>query len=317
MKTGILRRWQDRIATVDRERYTRYFTESGASAYRDARGCTGFQLLFRDREDETSAVETLSWWVSEGDIAAFTGPDALRARYFERDAEFLLDRPERVEHFEVASSTLVVPKAWNNVTLLGQPGTGSDIVQIMLNVCEVPTVFEDMTGYTEDGLTRSRIIAVNPLGQVPVLLLGDGTVMTETAAIALRLDELFPAARLAPPNGSDERDRFLRLLIWIVANIYPTFTYGDEPTRWTADAAGLRTATDSYRQTLWRWLENETQGPFVLGKHSSALDVFVLVMRKWRPRNDWFDNYCPKLSHAADQYELSVASASIRKELGK
>ncbi|MBZ4236614.1 hypothetical protein LAM40_24290, partial [Mycobacterium tuberculosis] len=42
------------------------------------------------------------------------------------------------------------------------------------------------------------------------------------------------------PAGDPARARFLRLLVWIVANIYPTFTYGDYPERWAPrDAEAL------------------------------------------------------------------------------
>ncbi len=37
---------------------------------------------------------------------------------------------------------------------------------------------------------------------------------------------------LAPPVGRAERQQFQRLLVWLVANVYPTFTFADYPERW-------------------------------------------------------------------------------------
>jgi glutathione S-transferase len=44
-------------------------------------------------------------------------------------------------------------------------------------------------------------LAVNPMGKVPALRLGD-SIVTETAAICAYLADAFPAAGLAPPPGA-------------------------------------------------------------------------------------------------------------------
>ncbi len=60
--------------------------------------------------------------------------------------------------------------------------------------------------------------------------------MTETAAIALMILDQRPD--LAPAPGTPQRQQFQRLLVWLVANVYPTFTYADYPERWAPAAAG-------------------------------------------------------------------------------
>ncbi len=59
--------------------------------------------------------------------------------------------------------------------------------------------------------------------------------MTETAAIALMILDQRPD--LAPAPGTSQRPQFQRLLVWLVANVYPTFTYADYPERWAPAAA--------------------------------------------------------------------------------
>jgi GST-like protein len=90
-----------------------------------------------------------------------------------------------------------------------------------------------------------------------------------------------------------------------VANVYPTFTYGDYPERWAPAAAeGLRTATDAYRENLWRLLEAEIgPGPWLMGDRLSALDIYIGVMSRWRPRRAWFEENCPKLAGIASQVD--------------
>ncbi len=136
---------------------------------------------------------------------------------------------------------------------------------------------------------------------MPALRLPDGAVMTESAAIAMLLSERHPEAGRAPPPGAPLRPAFLRRLIWIAANVYPTFTYGNYPERWVSGGAGaLRAATDAYRERLWRQLESEMgEGGWALGAHFSALDVYVALMTHWRPGRAWFAANCPRLSAIA------------------
>ena len=120
--------------------------------------------------------------------------------------------------------------------LYGVRGWGSAIAEGLLAVAGQSYDFVDVEGFDRPGPARDRLATVNPLVQVPALVLDDGTVMTETAAIALYLSDRAPG--LAPAIGTPERSRFYRLLIWLVANVYPTFTYGDYPERWAPSATG-------------------------------------------------------------------------------
>lgn len=182
--------------------------------------------------------------------------------------------------------------------LYGVPGWGSAIVEAMLAMTGEAYDYIDVDGFDRPGATQDRLAAVNPLRQVPTLALDDGEVLTETAAIALWLADRH--AGLAPERGTADHRRFLRLLIWIVANVYPTFTYGDYPERWAPSAPGeLVDATNASRERLYRWLETQVVGPYLLGEQPSALDCYAAVMIDWRPRRTWFAEHAPRLFAAA------------------
>ena len=102
----ILRRWRSRIRTEDREAYAEYIAATGGTDYASTPGNLGFQMLFRDLDDGSSEVTTLSWWRSLDDIRGFAGEDIAVARYYPEDDRFLLERPEHVEHHEVVAGTL-------------------------------------------------------------------------------------------------------------------------------------------------------------------------------------------------------------------
>jgi GST-like protein len=189
--------------------------------------------------------------------------------------------------------------------LYGAPGWGSVLAEAMLTWCDVPFRYEDVSGFDGPGPSREKLLALNPLAQVPTLALPDGTVMTESAAMALHLAEVFPQAELAPLPGTRERVPYLRRLVWLVANVYPTFTYGDYPERWVPAAVSeLKTATNEHRERLWRSMEAEIgPGAWILGDRFSALDIYLAVMTRWRPGRPWFDANCPKLSGIAKRVD--------------
>lgn len=197
-------------------------------------------------------------------------------------------------------------EATGSYTLFSVPGWGSALAEAMLALCGAPVRIEDVTDFDRPGATRDRLLTVNSLAQVPTLLLPDGATMTESAAIALLLAERHPRAGLAPAPGTPLRATFLRRLIWIAANVYPTFTYGDYPERWvSADAQSLKSSTDALRERLWREFDTDvSEGGWALGPHLCALDVYIAVMTHWRPRRAWFRAHCPRLSAIAARADV-------------
>jgi hypothetical protein len=101
----ILRRWTGRIRTADESEYAAYIAGTGGEHYRSTPGNLGWQMIFRDLEDGTSEVSTLSWWTDMDAIRAFAGPEPGLARYYPEDDRFLLDRPPGVDHFRVADGS--------------------------------------------------------------------------------------------------------------------------------------------------------------------------------------------------------------------
>jgi GST-like protein len=187
-------------------------------------------------------------------------------------------------------------------TLIGAPGWGSAIAEALLDLSGLPYQVEDIDA-SKPTTESKRLTALNPLAQVPTLLLPDGAVMTESAAITLLLADRAPAAELAPPPGDASRAAFLRWLVFIVANVYPMYTVGDDPSRFVSGEAAqkeLRDSTDAYRAKSWGIVEAAiAPRPWFLGTRFSALDVYAKVMTHWRPRRDWFKDNCPKLMSVA------------------
>ncbi len=190
--------------------------------------------------------------------------------------------------------------------LYGRPGWGSAIVEAQLAWYGLPFSFEPVGDLFKEPDARARLEKVNPLAQVPTLVMPDGSIMSESAAITLLLADITGENSLVPGPKEKERAKFLRWLVFVVANVYPTFTYADDPARFVSVNAArdpFRAATDAYAQRLWRQVEREAGSPWFLGERFSALDIYIDIMTRWRPKRGWFETETPKLfaiAHRAD-----------------
>ena len=63
----------------------------------------GVHMLREDREDETEFI-TISYWESVDAMVRFTGGDPNRIHHLERDPEFLIEMPKRVQVLRILES---------------------------------------------------------------------------------------------------------------------------------------------------------------------------------------------------------------------
>jgi len=198
--------------------------------------------------------------------------------------------------------------------LHGRPGWGSAIVEAQLAWYGLPFRFVDSGDLLASAQAQERLRPLNPLAQVPVLELPDGQVMSESAAITLHLADLTGRDDLVPGPRQRERAAFLRWLVFLVANVYPTFTYGDLPERFvtTAGAApAFRGEVDAYARRLWGIVEAAAGAPCFLGERFSALDIYLAVMTRWRPGRSWFAEHAPRVLAAAQGASSVPALAPV------
>lgn len=186
--------------------------------------------------------------------------------------------------------------------LLGAPNTGSTLIEAALELTGLPYRITHAApwGGEEDQALLRRL---NPLGQIPVLILPDGTVMTESAAMMLHLGDRAPEAGLVPPPDAPERPVFLRWLVFLVASVYPTFSF-DDTYRWITGErkqSELFENVDAHRNYMWTAVEEACGAPWFLGERFSCIDVYVAVMHHWFPGGDWFRRNCPKLTAIHDR----------------
>lgn len=97
----IARAWSGRTRPEDADAYTAYLGATGVRDCLDTAGNRGVLVLLR-LEGEAAEFRFVSFWESMEAIRAFAGTEPERARYYEKDPEYLLELEPTVEHFEVA-----------------------------------------------------------------------------------------------------------------------------------------------------------------------------------------------------------------------
>ncbi|NJM82368.1 MAG: glutathione S-transferase family protein [Tabrizicola sp.] len=200
--------------------------------------------------------------------------------------------------------------------LYQNPGWGSAIVEAQLAVYGLPYELVAAGGTSDPAAVQEAMRGVNPVLQVPALILPGGELMTETAAMTLYLADMTGSDTLVPGATAPERAAFLRWLVFLVAAVYPSFTYADVPTRFVpADGAdAFQAAVIGHRKVMWRVMETEARnGGWFLGSRFSAIDIYLAVMTHWRPGEAWFQTETPKLwaagTAAASRPEIAPVMA--------
>ena len=170
-------------------------------------------------------------------------------------------------------------------TLYGSRGSGSAATEVALQRCGVPFRIVRASSWEPDSAV-AELEKVNPLRQIPTLVLPDGTVLSESAAILIHLGLAYPASKLLPANAS-ARARAIRGLVFIAANCYAALSINDYPERWTT--ATTKPAREQVRQGARRQLHRNwdlfadtfAARPYLGGKAPGALDFLAAVVSKW------------------------------------
>jgi heme-degrading monooxygenase HmoA len=100
----IARTWGGRVPSVKADAYEAYLHRTGLAEIAATPGNRGVLLLRRTERDVTHFLLT-SFWDSVESIQRFAGDDYTRARYYDEDDDYLLEREPLVTHHEVVVAT--------------------------------------------------------------------------------------------------------------------------------------------------------------------------------------------------------------------
>jgi glutathione S-transferase len=197
------------------------------------------------------------------------------------------------------------------LTLYGRSGSGSLAVQVALE--EIGASY-DQVWVSQEPTDVARYKEVNRTGKVPALMLPDGTVMFESAAILTHLALLNPQAKLAPQPGTTRHAMFLQWMTFLSANVYEAVLrifYSDRySTRGEADAAVIRDrGLADYRTHMG--LIAQSLKPHVLGSDYSIADVYLYMLTSWYPDQQELLSRLPALGAHSDLVRARPAVVKV------
>ena len=159
------------------------------------------------------------------------------------------------------------------------PGSSSLLPHIVLYEAGLPFAAVKINEHTKVIEGGGDYRKVNPLGYVPALVLDDGTLLTEGAAIVQHIADQVPSKNLAPPNGTIERTKLQSWLNFFSSEMHkggfsPLFYKGMPEEGKDIFRARLKTRFAHLDEHLGR---NE----YLMGRDYSVADAHFFVISNW------------------------------------
>ena len=200
-------------------------------------------------------------------------------------------------------------------TLYGAPGSGATPIHAALTLIGAQVETIDIAPWEGDA-ERERIAGVNPMRQVPALVLPSGEVMTESAAILIWLGDRYPEAQLCPAPDDPLRARYLRWMVYLPAAIYSMFWVRDEPSRLVPDPAAQAAMLERTAERIahcWQLMDSQIDepAPYLLGEKISMLDLYVTVVSRWTPRRRRFYRVAPRMTQVVRRVDADPRLAEF------
>ena len=197
-------------------------------------------------------------------------------------------------------------------TLYGSQGSGAAAVEAALVLAGLPFRTVDAASW-QPGPGLDELVRVNPLAQIPTLVLPDGQVMTESAAILVHLGVAHPQSGLLPPDPSQA----IRGLVYIAANCYSAIGIIDYPERYCADPDDderKRIVAGTRKRLHYLWdvfADTFPAQPYLTGQRLGALDLLATVVSKWSGARQHLTKSRPAFSALLKEIEDDPRIASI------
>ena len=204
----------------------------------------------------------------------------------------------------------------SSLTLYSARGSGGVAVEAALTLVGRPyRLIDAYTWDQDDPESGDQVLAANPMRQVPALVMPDGEVLTESAAILLWIAEAHPDARLGPQPGQPGRAQLLRWMSFVSAAIYALYWVKDDPSRLVPDPAGHAALEERVLDRIadcWGRMDRQIKpGRYLLGDELSVLDLYVNVVSRFSPRRSRFHRAAPGMADAVRRVDADPRLAPL------
>lgn len=165
------------------------------------------------------------------------------------------------------------------------PGNANLAPHMLLEELDVPYELV-LVDRTQGALQSAEYLKLNPNGRIPTLVDGD-LVLFETAAICLHLVDRHPEKNFAPAVGTNERAHFYKWLVYLTNTLQAeliTYFYPERLVDDEALAVQVKAHAEARVGNMLDLLERtlaESGGPYLLGRHYTALDPYLFMLSRW------------------------------------
>ncbi|HKR25703.1 MAG TPA: glutathione S-transferase C-terminal domain-containing protein [Allosphingosinicella sp.] len=153
------------------------------------------------------------------------------------------------------------------------PGACSLAGRIALHEAGIAADFERVDLKTKTTEHGHDFNAINPAGSVPMLVLDDGSAITENVAVLDLIAEREPALG---PDGPLARTRLIETLSYLSTELHIAF----KPFWHAAGEADKARAGEAVARRLDH-LESRMAGPYLFGARFTVADAYLFVMLRW------------------------------------
>ena len=200
-------------------------------------------------------------------------------------------------------------------TLYGTRGSGSASIEAALEIAGVAyRKVEAASWQPSPGFDELR--RVNPIAQIPTLVLDDGSVLTESAAILIHLGLAQPQSGLLDADPA-RRAQQIRGLVYIAANCYAGIGILDYPDRWYPDPdeavrKAMQTRGRARLHELWEIFADQFPAtPWLSGERLGALDILAVTVSMWSGARNALAQSRPAFSALLGRIEADPRVAAV------
>ncbi|HYM03704.1 MAG TPA: glutathione transferase GstA [Stellaceae bacterium] len=163
------------------------------------------------------------------------------------------------------------------------PGACSLSPHIVLREAGLPFELEQVNLQTKKTKGGSDFLQVNPKGQVPVLRLDSGEILTEGPAIVQYLADQKPESGLAPPNGTLPRYHLQEWLNFVTSELHKVFAPLFRPT--TPDEFVKITKENLANKFTFLDIHLEDKA-YLMGDKFTVADAYCFTVTGWSKYKD-------------------------------
>jgi glutathione S-transferase len=158
------------------------------------------------------------------------------------------------------------------------PGACSLAANIVLREAGIPFDLVKVSHHTHKTADGVDLNEINSKGYVPALVLDNGELLTENAALLPYIADLQPSAQLAPPDGTLQRYRLVEWLAFINSELHKSFSplfAANAPEDMKKYARGNLT-----KRLAWL-SERLGSNSYLLGERFTVADSYLFVVLSW------------------------------------